>query len=66
MPYISEEYYQELLNQAQGEIGLEIDEDWNVSDYSGGNIDDAYSMGISHGHVEQARRIVDHIIENDG
>lgn len=34
------------------------DPDFLVCDYAGGNIDDAYDIGFTHGEVSLARRIV--------
>jgi hypothetical protein len=46
-----------LTKIAEGEIGCDSD-DFMVDDYAGGNIDDAYSMGIDHGEVLFARQLL--------
>jgi len=34
------------------------EDDFMIDDYAGGNIDDAYNMGIDHGEVYFARRLL--------
>lgn len=37
------------------------DEDFMVDDYAGGNIDDAYSLGVDEGYTMLAKRVMEAI-----
>lgn len=49
-----EKLIQEIIKNAKVECYSD-DEDFNVMDHSGGNFDDAYSIGVGDGWVEFAR-----------
>lgn len=49
----------ELLSQYSGNIDHYADEYFIVNNYVGGNIDDAYYLGIDQGQGEVARLILD-------
>lgn len=42
---------------ASSDISADED-DFMVNDYAGGNIDDAYNIGVDHGEVYFARRLL--------
>lgn len=50
-----------LEELASENIAIDTDVDFNPADYSGGNVDDAYSMGVGHGKVLLARRLIANI-----
>lgn len=54
---MNEELRALLEAAAKTEIGCDND-DFMVDDYAGGNIDDAYSLGIDHGEVLFARELL--------
>lgn len=56
---ISDELIEQLKKTAKTEIGPDEDDDFNPADYSGGNFDDAYGLGVEHGEVYAARSILD-------
>lgn len=47
----------EIRKAAAQEISADED-DFMVYDYTGGNIDDAYSIGLDHGEVYFARQLL--------
>lgn len=53
----------EALKEAQEEID-EMYEDYNPCDWSGGNFDDAYDIGVDHGGTFEAERLLTDFIEN--
>lgn len=54
---MSEELKLYLEKVAKNTIGQD-DEDFMVNDYAGGNIDDAYELGVNAGEVIFARELV--------
>lgn len=40
------------------DISLEEGDYFNIDDFAGGNIDDAYNLGLQDGEIELARRIL--------
>lgn len=57
-----EEIYQYLLQEADSETAegedFDVDNMFDPKDYSGGNFDDCYSMGIDQGYKLQAEHIL--------
>lgn len=50
-----------LINEYEtkhDDISYRDDDDFNPSDASGGNFDDAYYMGTEHGHVDGALEVL--------
>lgn len=54
---MNEELKQKLIKLAQREHGADK-EDFSACDYSGGNYDDAFSIGVSYGEICMARDIL--------
>lgn len=54
-----------LINYLKDQASLDTctdnleDDEFNVDDFAGGNIDDAYTLGHSDGSIEEARYILD-------
>lgn len=55
---MTEQQYKALVARAEVENGYDADEDFNPYDYSGGNFDDCYQMGLDHGDSDAAREIL--------
>lgn len=51
--------YKDLVKRASEVYGYEADEDFNPMDYSGGNFDDCYEMGLAHADADFARSIIE-------
>lgn len=56
---LSETEYKLLVERASKDYGYEANEDFNPRDYSGGNFDDCYLMGLEHADSDAAREILD-------
>lgn len=56
---LTEEQYKSLVKRASVENGYEADDDFNPYDYSGGNFDDCYQMGLEHADSDAAREVLD-------
>ncbi len=55
---LTEKQYQALVKRAAVENGYEADDDFNPYDYSGGNFDDCYQMGLEHADSDTAQEIL--------
>lgn len=55
---LTEAQYNDLRERADESYGFEADEDFNPMDYSGGNFDDCYEMGLAHADADTAREII--------
>lgn len=55
---MTEQQYKKLVARAEVENGCEADDDFNPMDYSGGNFDDCYQMGLDHADADAAREIL--------
>lgn len=55
---MSTQQYQELMKRASVRCGVDENEDFNPQDYSGGNFNDCYQMGIEHADVDAALEIL--------
>lgn len=51
----------ETLNQLIILAQKKVPDDFNVYDYSGGNYDDAYLLGLDHGEIGLARLVLDNL-----
>lgn len=56
---LTEKQYEALVKRAAVENGYEADDDFNPYDYSGGNFDDCYQLGMEHADADAAREILD-------
>ena len=56
---LTQEQYREILNRAETDYGYEADGDFNPMDYSGGNFNDCYQLGMEHADADAAREILD-------
>ena len=56
---LTEQKYKALVKRSEAEYGYASDEDFNPMDYSGGNFDDCYQMGLEHADSETAQEILD-------
>jgi len=50
-----------LISLAKDEAKKSDNEDFNVYDWSGGNVDDAFEMGLDEGYTLLAREILDEL-----
>lgn len=48
----------QLIRSTAAETARSDDEDFMVQDYAGGNIDDAYEMGVDDGGIQFARTLL--------
>lgn len=56
---MTEQQYNKLVARAEEEYGYDAEpHDFNPQDYSGGNFDDCYQMGLSHADADAAREIL--------
>ena len=55
---LTEKQYEALVKRAAVENGYEADDDFNPYDYSGGNFDDCYRLGLEHADADAAREIL--------
>lgn len=55
---------EKLLEIAKDEGWYNDSEDFNVDDYAGGNIDDAYCGGFRDGQINLARELLE-LLKND-
>lgn len=56
---LTEKQYQALVKRASVENGYEADDNFNPYNYSGGNFDDCYQLGMEHADADAAREILD-------
>lgn len=56
---LTEKQYEALVRRASVENAYEADDDFNPYDYSGGNFDDCYHLGMEHADRDTAREILD-------
>ena len=57
---MTEEEYNNLLYRGNAKYGYDADpHDFNPMDYSGGNFDDCYQMGLEHADADTAQEILD-------
>ena len=59
---MNEQVIEKLIEIAQKESifdGIVEEECFCVDDYAGGNIDDAFSLGLDEGEIELARKLLD-------
>ncbi|MGL4585302.1 MAG: hypothetical protein ACRCVU_20285 [Flavobacterium sp.] len=55
---LTEKQHEALVKRASVENGYEADDDFNPYDYSGGNFDDCYQLGMEHADADAAREIL--------
>lgn len=51
---------EQILYSAAQALRSELDDEFNPADWSGGNFDDAFEMGVDEGEVVFARYLVEH------
>lgn len=56
---VSDELYDELIGLAEAMTCREDDPDFNPDEWSGGNFDDCYELGVTDGEILLARKIVE-------
>ncbi len=56
---LTEAQHVALVMRAAVENGYESDDAFNPYDYSGGNFDDCYRLGLEHADADAAREILD-------
>ena len=57
-----EKIIEKIRNKANQELVADAD-GFVVDDYAGGNVDDAYQMGVDHGEVYFALELLAHLSE---
>ena len=55
---LTDKQFESLVKRASVENGYEADDDFNPYDYSGGNFDDCYLLGMEHADRDAAREIL--------
>jgi hypothetical protein len=60
MHTLTTEQIEQLQSTAKIKMASE-DEDFEPCDFSGGNFDDAYYMGVQDGEIEMARKMLDYL-----
>ena len=55
---LTEKQYEVLVKRAAVQNGYESDDAFNPYDYSGGNFDDCYRLGLEHADADAAREIL--------
>ena len=55
---LTDKQYASLVMRAAVEDGYEADDNFNPYDYSGGNFDDCYRLGMEHAAADAAREIL--------
>ena len=55
---MTDQEYNKLVARAKVENGYEGDDNFNPYDYSGGNYDDCYQLGLDHADADAAREIL--------
>lgn len=56
---LTDKQYKSLMDRAEAEYGYDADpHDFNPMDWSGGNFDDCYQLGMEHADPDAAREIL--------